>query len=160
MLYANARSVRQERSRQRYGLQDFTRMRVSLVKGKGGWRIGSIQALNNYYHQATDQAARGSVVSVFRLLRRFFTGEESDPELFDYVVQSLTSLSVTQTDRSFLQTLVQVHILAELGYVDRQSLPPALQSRTAESLDTSNYSEADERTIEQLYTQAISVSHL
>jgi DNA repair protein RecO len=160
MLYADARSAREERSRQRYSLQDFTLVRVSLVKGKTGWKVGSIQAFNNFYHDSADQAARGSVVSVFRLLRRFFKGEEAAPELFDYVVQSVQKLSREQTDRAFLQMLIQVHILAELGYVDSQLLPKTLQNRTLESLDTTHYSEADERVIEQVYSQAISVSHL
>jgi len=160
MLYADARSAREERSRQRYSLQDFTLVKVSLVKGKGGWKVGSIQALHNFYHDAIDQAARGSVVSVFRLLRRFFKGEEPAPELFDYTVQAIKKLSVDQLDRTFLQMLIQVHILAELGYVDNQLLPMTLQHRTLESLDTTNYSESDERVIEKLYTQAVSVSHL
>jgi DNA repair protein RecO len=160
MLYASARSAREERSRQRYSLQDFTLVRVSLVKGKGGWKVGSIQALHNFYHQAPDQAARGSVVSVFRLLRRFFKGEESAPELFDYIVHALEQVSTAQPERAFLQMLIQVHILAELGYVDNQVLPKALQNRTLASLDTTHYSETDERTIEQLYTQAVSASHL
>jgi DNA repair protein RecO len=160
MLYANARSAREERSRQRYSLQDFTLVRVSLVKGKGGWKVGSIQALNNFYHEAIDQTARGSVVSVFRLLRRFFKGEEPAPELFDYIVQAVEQLSTAQPDRTFLQMLIQVHILAELGYVDNQLLPRALQNRSLKSLDTTNYSETDERTIEMLYTQAVSASHL
>jgi len=160
MLYADARSAREERSRQRYSLQDFTLVRVSLVKGKGGWKVGSIQALQNFYHEAVNQAARGSVVSVFRLLRRFFKGEEPAPELFDYIVQAVEKLASEQPERTFLQMLIQVHILAELGYVDNQLLPLALQNRTLASLDTTNYSETDERTIEQLYTQAVSVSHL
>lgn len=160
MLYADARSAREERSRQRYSLQDFTHVRVSLIKGKGGWKVGSIQAFNNYYHEAVDQAARGSVVSVFRLLRRFFKGEESAPDLFDYIVQSIKKLSAAQSDRTFLQMLIQVHILTELGYVDNQLLPAVLQNRSLESLDTADYSESDERVIEKLYTQAVSVSHL
>jgi DNA repair protein RecO len=160
MLYADARSAREERSRQRYSLQDFTLVRVSLVKGKGGWKVGSIQALHNFYHEAVDQAARGSVVSVFRLLRRFFKGEEPAVELFDYVVESISQLAGQQTDRMFLQMLVQVHILAELGYVDSQLLPSTLQNRALASADIENYSEADERVIEKLYTQAVSVSHL
>jgi DNA repair protein RecO len=160
MLYADARSAREERSRQRYSLQDFTLVRVSLVKGKGGWKVGSIQALRNFYHEATDQAARGSVVSVFRLLRRFFKGEEPAPELFDYIVQAVEKLAIKQPERALLQMLVQVHILTELGYVDNQLLPSTLQNRTLASLDTTNYSETDERTIEKLYVQAVSASHL
>ena len=38
MVLAAARSVREEKSRQRYALQEFALVRVSLIKGKSGWR--------------------------------------------------------------------------------------------------------------------------
>src|SRR6056297_1890561 len=64
MLYADARSARKENSKQRQALQDFSLIRVSLVKGKGGWKIGSVTEVKNYYACAINQAARGSVVKV------------------------------------------------------------------------------------------------
>lgn len=49
MLYADARSVRLEKSKQRQALQDFSLIKVSLVKGKAGWKIGSVSEVQNYY---------------------------------------------------------------------------------------------------------------
>jgi len=70
MLFATAKSVREEVSKQRQALQDFSRIRVSLVKGKTGWRIGSVESLRNDFSAAYDRETRGSVVSLYRLLRR------------------------------------------------------------------------------------------
>ena len=159
MLYADARSVREERSRQRGALQDFSYVKVSLVKGKAGWKIGSILPLKNYYYEAVDQAARGSVVSVFRLLRRFFKGEEANEAIFDYVKESLDALAGPIEHRMFEQMLTQVRILAELGYVDNALLPAVLKD-TEPSNPKITYSEQNELLIESLYTNAVSVSHL
>ncbi|MEX2341217.1 MAG: recombination protein O N-terminal domain-containing protein, partial [Candidatus Paceibacterota bacterium] len=49
MLWAAAKSVREERSRQRFALQDFSLIRASLIKGKSGWRIGSVESDRNYF---------------------------------------------------------------------------------------------------------------
>lgn len=159
MLYAAARSVREERSKQRYALQDFSLVRVSLVKGKAGWKIGSIEAQKNYYHDAVDKLARGSVVSVFRLLRRFLKGEEAARELFDYVLASLDELVEERKYRQFLQMVIQVHILAELGYVDRKSIPSAVQSASPANI-SNLYNQSLIKQVEDVYTNAVSVSHL
>ncbi len=159
MLYADARSVREERSRQRSALQDFSLVKVSLVKGKAGWKVGSILPLRNYYYDAVNQSARGSVVSIFRLLRRFYKGEEANTEIFAYVTESLDVLVGKLDHRMFRQMVVQVNILAELGYVDEALLPPALRLE-APKTDTVEYSDKNEALIESLYTTAVSVSHL
>jgi recombinational DNA repair protein (RecF pathway) len=159
MLYADARSVREERSRQRYALQDFSLVRVSLVKGKRGWKIGSIEAQQNYYQQAVNKAARGSVVSVCRLLRRFVKGEWSDPVLFDYLVQALVELSGVIEERSFVEQVVQVQVLGLLGYVDAKKIPPVL-TLSAPLQVAKQYSTPLGQTVAQLYTQAVTVSHL
>ncbi|MCA9358895.1 recombination protein O N-terminal domain-containing protein [Candidatus Kaiserbacteria bacterium] len=159
MLFAEAKSAREERSRQRYALQDFSLVRVSLVKGEAGWRVGSIEALKNYYHQAADKSARGSVVSVFRLLRRFLKGEEASPDLFDFAVASMDELAKEQEGRMFLQMVVQIKILAHLGYVDVKNVPAELLEANPSNI-TSFESEKSAKIIESLYTQAITVSHL
>lgn len=159
MLYADARSVREERSRQRYALQDFSLVRVSLVKGKRTWKIGSVEALKSYYHSAADKAARGSVVSLFRLLRRFLKGEEAAHALFDYVVAGLDELINEQLEREFVEMAVQVRVLAWLGYVDGKVFPPGLADLMPSEI-IGHYNPALHKIISQLYTQAVSVSHL
>lgn len=159
MLYADARSVREERSRQRYALQSFSRVRVSLVKGKHSWKIGSIEPIKNYYQEAVDKAARGSIVNVFRLLRRFVKGEEIDTNLFDYIIATLEELQKDQVHRSFVEVVAMTNVLGYLGYVDRQKIPELL-CELAPSEVAKYYAEATQVVVERLYTQAVAVSHL
>jgi DNA repair protein RecO len=159
MLFADARSVREERSRQRYALQDFSLIRVSLVKGKAGWRIGSIEPQQNFYHDAIDKSARGSVVSVVRLLRRFLRGEEAQQALFDYTKHALQVLSAQTEARQFVELVVQVELLRQLGYVAAEQIPKQLQSIQPSEISDS-YNQQNAKKIEQLYSQAVSVSHL
>lgn len=159
MLYADARSIREERSRQRYALQDFSLLRVSLVKGKRAWKIGSIEPIKNYYHDAVDKAARGSVVHICRLLRRFVKGEEADARMFEYIIAALETLRVDPTKRSFVELVVSIQVLEFLGYVDAGQLPLELQGLATEEIAT-HQTEKLHKHLERLYTHAVSVSHL
>lgn len=127
MLYAEARGVRREGSKQRSALQDFTRVRISLIRGKAGWRVGSVEALENYYASAVDRAARGSVVALLKLLRRFARGEEPMTPVYDFVLLALASLARPVVDRPFLDAYIQVHFLTMLGYVALETLPAPLR---------------------------------
>ena len=158
MLYADARSVREERSKQRYALQDFSLVRVSLVKGKQVWRIGSIEAIDNFYHQAEDKQARGSVVSVFRLLRRFVKGEETSAELFDFALNSLSVLKGKSNSR-FVAEVVQLRIMAYLGYVDKNKMPEAVRQVEPQELVKLETREISQ-VVDNLYSQAVASSHL
>lgn len=118
MVYATARSAREERSKQRYALQDFSFVRVSLVKGKGGWRVGSVEPIANYYAGATDRAARGTVVATVQLLRRLLTGEDAQPAIFSDTLAFLKS--VNEGDKTVLGVRLETYtlrLLAQLGYV-------------------------------------------
>jgi recombinational DNA repair protein (RecF pathway) len=159
MLYAEARSVREERSRQRMALQDFSLVRVSLIKGKSSWKIGSIEARGNFFALSPDKAARGSVVSLMRFLRRFFSGQEAAPALFEYVTEALTLLSAETAKREFIESVVQVHILHALGYVDGRFVPPFIQE--ASLIDIAKHNTKDVQTLlETLIDKAVSTSHL
>lgn len=159
MLWADARSVRLEKSKQRFGLCDFSHIRVSLVRGKSGWKVGSVVALGNYYHDATDQSARGSVVQVVRHLRRYLSGEEANVPLFDYIQLALQVLSGAIQERVFVQEAILVRILADLGYVARPHIPTGLQTQSPMMIE-SLYSQSTAATVSQLLQQAESVSQL
>lgn len=150
MLYADARSSRLEKSKQRYALQDFSYIRVSLVKGKAGWRVGSVEPIANFYLAAVDKAARGSVVQLCRSLRRFYSGEEAAPELFSYVIASLQVLVQELAARSDVEKIVQVHLLYKLGYVNQKYLPAvALEPPTTEQVLTTEEAERISKLLEQ-----------
>lgn len=127
MLFASARSVREERSLQRPALQDFSRIRVSLVKGKTGWRIGSVEAVANDYARAGDRETRGSVVALYRLLRRFIRGEEPVGDLYPVVIDSLNVLLGELPNRRLAELKAEVEILTRLGYVDAEAVPKTVQ---------------------------------
>lgn len=159
MLYAEARSVREERSRQRFALQDFSLVRVSLVKGKNSWKIGSIQSEKNYFLSATDKEARGSVVLLTKFLRRFYGGQEAAPALFDYVVSALALLSGTLATREYLEKIIQARLLLELGYVDVRVLPEIVVSDISALAETSTDSTI-EKSLQPIIDKAVSLSHL
>jgi len=134
MLYADARSVRKENSKQRQALSDFSYIKVSLVRGKGGWKIGSVTEIKNYYGHATDQAARGSVVKLVRLLRRFLAGEETHEELFDEYLAALEFFSADCAERKCYEHVFIQRILAQLGYIKSSDVPEQFKEVALEDI--------------------------
>lgn len=118
MVYATARSVREERSKQRYALQEFSLIRVSLVKGKQGWRIGSVHVESNMFGDVHTRKARKGVLDIVRRLRQFVHGEESHPGLFADTVYALGLLEVVSDP----WRIVEIHTLRTLhalGYIEK-----------------------------------------
>lgn len=132
MVYATARSVREERSRQRYALQDFAAVRVSLVRGKQGWRIGSVESIENFYHCATTRAQRGAVVRVIKVVRRFVQAEGMLPSVFTCTHAVLTRLAnASDVDSLWLVRRFELWLLYELGYVSPAMIPEQITLTTA-----------------------------
>lgn len=118
LLYATARSVREERSKQRYALQDFSLLQVSLVKGRAGWRIGSVIELGNVFLQAPDQAARIQIVRLVRILNRYVQGPEEAGDIFPLFYTSLLSLGAGKVSYPEQYARgVELQILYRLGYI-------------------------------------------
>ena len=157
MIWATARSVREERSRQRYALQDFSLVRVSLVKGRSGWRVGSVSATNNAYLLAPTRAARGGVTNVVRLLRRYVHGEVPHPAVFsdtESVLNHLATGSAEEVDT--VLTTYTLRLLYQLGYISPQrSYETVLKDEHWLSRPTTLSSEA-----RQAIKQAETLSHL
>ena len=157
MLWATARSVRLEKSKQRYALQDFSIIRVSLVKGKGGWRIGSVEAVGNPFMEACSRRARGGVHSAMMLLRRLVHGEEANTNLYIDTVLALTCMSVAEeSDIADLQDIFTLRLLHSLGYIAPQEAYEGLLTEADPwSVPTPVPSEAH-----QAIEKALTVSHL
>lgn len=115
MVYATARSVREERSKQRYSLQDFSHIRVTLIHGKSGWRIAGVESICNYYALCESREARACVRNVLLLARRCIQGEVPHTEIFDDVVAAYEG--VHTCDATLLYTMVSLRMLSALGYV-------------------------------------------
>ena len=142
MLWATAKSVREERSKQRCALQDFSHIRVSLIKGKSGWRIGSVEALGNPFMQADTRVKRGTVNFVVTQLRRYVQGETQLPNVYEDTF-ALLAYEENHTETILLvRELFLLRLLYELGYiapspswvgvVEAPSIEDALSSYTTE----------------------------
>ena len=117
MLWATARSVREERSSQRYALQDFSLIKVSLVRGKSGWRIGSAESEYNAFTEAKSREARGMLTGMVRLLRQFMKGEESVPAVFEDSRKFLDSVKNEQNEKGHVVDVFAIRLLHKLGYI-------------------------------------------
>ncbi len=133
MVVATARSVREERSKQRFALQDFSLINISLIQGKVQWRIGSVESLTNYFLDSENRDVRGSVCLVVRSLRRYLQGEGTTPGLFAEIKTQLeTLIDPNLPNRSQVEGLIQVRTLEYLGYLSTTYR----QRPLAESLDS------------------------
>lgn len=159
MLYASARSVREERSKQRYALQDFSHITVTLVKGKAGWRIGSVESHENFYADATSREARGSVVRLTKTLRRYVQGEVPDTQLYHTYVEALALLVTDCAMRTAFERCAEVRLLSHLGYVASDTVLEPLLVTALHELSPALVG-LYEATLEQLYRGAQAVSHL
>ena len=74
--------------------------------------------MGNIFENALSRPARGSVVRILKLLRRFVAGEEPHPELYDELIYGLQYLaSDTAGSRVLAEEIIEVRILAILGYI-------------------------------------------
>ena len=115
MLYASAKSVREERSKQRFSLQEFSIIRVTLVHGKAGWRVIGTEPLTNVYAEQRTREARAFVRNVIRLLRRLIQGEVPHERLYDEVIPLLRLEH--RGNEVGLEEVLTLRILNMLGYI-------------------------------------------
>jgi recombinational DNA repair protein (RecF pathway) len=115
MVYAGAKSVREERSKQRYALQECSHVRVTLVRGKSGWKIAGAEPIQNFYALTETRETRGFLRDVIVLLRRVLHGETAHEEIFDDVIAACTRSHTY--DKKKLETVLSLRILHRLGYV-------------------------------------------
>lgn len=115
MLYAMAKSVREERSKQRFALQEFSYLRATLIHGRSGWRLAGAEPTINVYAIQGTREARALVRNTIKLLRRFVQGETPHPSLFDEVKDVITDAE-SGKDREREEVLT-IRMLHALGYI-------------------------------------------
>jgi recombinational DNA repair protein (RecF pathway) len=126
LLKAVAKSVREETSKLRYFLQDFSLARVSLVRGRGVWRItGAERSGGHTLTRPGDIAVYGRISA---LLSRMAPSEDEKDALFNVCDSCRTYLCETDTshEKELTEILTVARILHVLGY-----MPDSLIYKTA-----------------------------
>ncbi|MCF7816155.1 MAG: recombination protein O N-terminal domain-containing protein [Candidatus Pacebacteria bacterium] len=133
MIFAHAKSVREERSKQRYALQDCSHIRVTLIRGKSGWKIAGVESFHNFYTLAKTRETRAFLRNTIHLLRRVVHGETSYKEIFDDVISAC--LKSEEYSHKKLELVLFARILHALGYIASvKELEPLLKKEMPFSL--------------------------
>ena len=121
LVYAKAKSVRELRSKLRFGLQELTHADMSFVRAKDTWRITHAQAKTHLFVALTPEREKVALVRrTMKLLRRLLQGEEKDTELYDVVVKALTFLTQQDLSKENLanfEVLLVLRLLNTMGYL-------------------------------------------
>lgn len=159
LLFARAVSVRKEQSKLRYGLQDFSYSRVSLVRGKQGWRVVGAERTRNLYFETDERARRAALFRIVKFIRRFVQGEEPHPYLFDVISDGFETFSLCDSeDIKTAERLLTLRMLAALGYVASQG--PYQHFISSEPLMRVCSDRSAEREVNTAIESALALSHL
>lgn len=137
MIYASAQGVRKMSSKLRYILQDFSYIKVDLVKGKDFWRITSASKTNSLENLPKDPKKFEVFANMSRLLRRLLAGEEPNENLFKDTISGLLVLEKIKTDDDLrnIEAVMVLRILNNLGYIGGgQNLDALMKSPFGEEL--------------------------
>lgn len=100
LLSASATSVREERSKLRFALQDFSLAELTLVRGRTEWHVTNATLIDNVRSAFRRRDSEALLFArIFRLLRRLLTGEEKNERLFDAVLHAFNFLKALEAPR-------------------------------------------------------------
>lgn len=120
LITVGVQGVRLLASKLRYGLQDFSRSTVALVRGRNGWRITSAIPEKNFYDVFKDSPEKLSIATHSLLLLARLTGEEKNAVLFDLIDTSFLFLETLENSPELLsnfESILVLRMLHNLGYV-------------------------------------------
>ncbi|MDO8493352.1 MAG: DNA repair protein RecO [bacterium] len=117
-----AQGVRKINSKLRYGLQDYSFGKISLVKGKQFWRVVGAEKVDDFNSIYADKNKYRLMCRIFSLLKRLIKGEEKDADIFEEVscaVKFMAEHELSKEALSSLEIILVFRILHKLGYVGR-----------------------------------------
>lgn len=118
MIYASAQGVRKMSSKLRFILQDFSYLKIDLVKGKDFWRITSASKTNKLEKLSSPETFQ-IFVNISKLLKRLLAGEDPNKDLFIDLINGLSILEESKTEEELraIETILVLRILNNLGYI-------------------------------------------
>jgi len=129
LVMASASGVRKLSSRLRYILQDYSYIKVDLVRGKDFWRITTASKTEKLENFSKNIPALQIFMNIARLLKRLLPGEDTNGELFAEVVSGMEKLERAQNKNAIgdIEVELVLRILANLGYIGGQKVEHLLK---------------------------------
>ncbi|MEI6843524.1 MAG: recombination protein O N-terminal domain-containing protein [bacterium] len=117
LIVASAQSARLAKSKLSGGLQEYSLVTISCVKGKNGWKVTSVLGRKNIFFNCPQYSQR-ILAQVGLVLLKMIPGVEPHRDIFETVSSGFEFLpSVPEEKISFFEILIVLRILYHLGYV-------------------------------------------
>lgn len=119
LINASAQGVRKLSSKLRFILQDFSYVKVDLVRGKDFWRVTSASKTNKLENISKNKISFEIFANIARLLKRLLTGEYPNQSLFSDLLNGLVFLEKTKSrdEAENIEIIIVLRILNNLGYI-------------------------------------------
>ncbi len=118
LIVASAKSARLSVSKLRPGLQEYSYIKISLIKGKNGWKITNVGDTTNFFFSSS-MYSRKLLSQVSLILLKMIVGEYPQKDIYELVRNSFTYMSeLNEEETHGLEVLTVLRILHLLGYVE------------------------------------------
>jgi len=119
MINASAQGIRKISSKLRFVLQDFSYVKIDLVRGKDFWRITSASKTNKLESVLKNSFNITIFANITRLLKRLLAGEYPNPILFADLLNGFHFLekSKSENESENIEMVIVLRILNNLGYI-------------------------------------------
>ena len=159
LVCARVSGVRNERSKMRYALQDYSRAMVGLVRGSRGWRLAGAVAIETAARKDANSIRVFARIS--ELVAKLVAGEEENPYLYEALSQTHDALMQESCESSATIEIVAVaRVLYALGYISAEALQTALFTHTAYAYDHLLEAESIRDDLLLSINRALSETHL
>ncbi len=121
VIIASVQAARVMQSKLRSGIQDYTLVTISCIKGKNGWKATNAVGHGNFFFDVPEHS-RVTLSQVSKTLLAMTPGESPHPEIFEIIKTGFEFLkTISKKDISLFEALIMLRILHELGYVAKEA---------------------------------------
>ena len=124
MIYASAQGIRKMSSKLRFVLQDFSYVKIDLVRGKDFWRLTSASKTNILDNISKNPETFKVFANIGKLLQRLLAGEEKNEELFADLLSGLIILEKSKIKEELrnVEAIIVLRMLNNLGYIGNDEI--------------------------------------
>lgn len=135
LVRADARGMRNMRSKLRFALQPYSIVQLDMISTKGGWRVGSVRSVavpSGLYIQTYS-----TLYKISKLVSRLCAGEEKNSALYESLVATFTTLfdeKINPATTYTVELVAVLRILFHLGYITGDTVSPFIDGPITISL--------------------------
>lgn len=157
LIIAIAQGIRLEKSKLRYGLDDYSLINLALVRGKEFWRIVGAELIDRIEFKPKIRV----LARIGVLLKRLIHGEEVNYSIYN-IIEKINNAQEKIDDYFYnnLETVAIFGLLYHLGYINADQemrVVISLDTYTKDNLEIIN---SKRRGLNQLINQALKNTHL